>query len=54
MTEKELINQLKGLKEIKPRKEWALLLKSQIFEGAQPASAESLSMARKLENWKIN
>ena len=53
MTEKELINQLKGLKEIKPRKEWALLLKSQIFEGAQPASAESLSMARKLENWKI-
>jgi len=31
MTEKELINQLKGLKEIKPRKEWALLLKSEIL-----------------------
>jgi hypothetical protein len=31
MTEKELIKQLKGLKEIKPRKEWALLLKSEIL-----------------------
>jgi hypothetical protein len=31
MTEKELIKQLKTLKEIKPRKEWALLLKSEIL-----------------------
>ncbi|MCX6718106.1 MAG: hypothetical protein NTY81_00680 [Candidatus Staskawiczbacteria bacterium] len=30
-TEKQLINSLKQLKEIKPRKEWAVLLKSQIL-----------------------
>ena len=31
MNEKEIIKSLKGLKEIKPRKEWALLLKSEIL-----------------------
>ena len=32
MIEKELIKNLKALNEIKPRKEWALLLKSQILD----------------------
>ena len=31
MREKDLIKQLKGLKEIKPRKDWVLLTKSQIL-----------------------
>ena len=31
MTEKQLISQLKGLKEIKPRQEWAFSLKSEIL-----------------------
>lgn len=31
ITEKQLINRIKGLKEIKPREEWAILLKSQIL-----------------------
>jgi hypothetical protein len=32
ITQKQLIDQIKALKEIKPRKEWAVLLKSQILE----------------------
>jgi hypothetical protein len=32
ITQKQLIGQIKQLKEIKPRKEWAVLLKSQILE----------------------
>ena len=35
VTQKQLIEQIKGLKEIKPRKEWALLLKSQILTNKQ-------------------
>lgn len=35
ITEKQLIDSLKQLKEIKPRKEWALLLKSQILTEKQ-------------------
>ena len=46
MNEKKLINTIKGLKEIKPRKEWAILLKSEILNAdlttqniaARPAS----------------
>jgi len=35
MNQKELINSIKQLKEIKPRKEWAVLLKSQILAEKQ-------------------
>lgn len=35
ITQKQLIEQIKQLKEIKPRKEWAILLKSQILIGKQ-------------------
>jgi hypothetical protein len=45
ITEKQLIESLKQLKEIKPRKEWAVLLKSQILEERQ---AET-----KIVNWEI-
>jgi TolA-binding protein len=37
MTEKELIKKIRGLREIKPRKEWVFLTKSQIF-GQKPVS----------------
>ena len=40
ITEKQLIDSLKQLKEIKPRKEWALLLKSQILAEKQVTVAE--------------
>ncbi|MCX6722529.1 MAG: hypothetical protein NT094_00480 [Candidatus Staskawiczbacteria bacterium] len=40
ITEKQLIEQIKTLKEIQPRKEWAVLLKSQILT-EKPAFAES-------------
>lgn len=33
MTEKELISQLQGLKQIKPRQDWVVLIKKQILEG---------------------
>lgn len=36
MTEKELINQIKELKQIKPQKDWAVLLKAQILEKEKP------------------
>jgi len=34
MTEKDLINKLKGLKQIKPRQEWVSLAKSEIFNNS--------------------
>src|SRR3989339_1146946 len=40
LTEKKLIEQIKGLKIIKPRQEWASLLKSQIL--AKPAKTVSI------------
>ncbi len=50
MTEKQLIQQIKGLKEIKPRQEWAVLLKSEIFAEKQEAVKIP---AQKAANWKI-
>ena len=44
MTEKELIQNLKSLRKIKPRQEWVVLTKSQIF--AEPSE-------KKIENWGI-
>lgn len=38
MTQKELINQIKQLKDIKPRQEWVVLAKSEIFEGQAPVN----------------
>jgi len=42
LTNEKLIGQIKELKEIKPRKEWAVLLKSQILaeKGAEPITAK--------------
>ena len=46
ITEKQLIESLSQLKEIKPRKEWAVLLKSQILteEKTTPVVAKSVGM----------
>jgi hypothetical protein len=44
ITEKQLIESLSQLKEIKPRKEWAVLLKSQIL--AEPASVKDFGVAK--------
>lgn len=43
ITQKQLIEQLRMLKEIKPRQEWASLLKSQIL-AEKPAFAESFGL----------
>lgn len=51
MTEKELIKQLKGLKEIKPRKEWALLLKSEILNAEYAEQKIAVKPATKA--WSI-
>lgn len=47
MTQKELINQLKLLKEIKPRKEWAVLLKSTLLENKVPSRMTGTISAQK-------
>jgi len=51
MTEKELIKQLKTLKEIKPRKEWALLLKSEILNAEYAEQKIAVKPASKA--WSI-
>jgi len=51
MTEKELIKQLKTLKEIKPRKEWALLLKSEILNAKYAEQKIAVKPATKA--WSI-
>ena len=45
MTEEKLIETIKQLKEIKPRKEWAVLLKSQILAEKQVASVKAQSVS---------
>lgn len=47
ISQKQLIESLSQLKEIKPRKEWAVLLKSQILaeQKIEPIRAESVSFA---------
>ena len=49
MQETKLINKLKELQQIKPRKEWVILAKNQILAEPKPAFAESFS-ARKKES----
>jgi hypothetical protein len=51
ITEAQLISQLKELKEIKPRKEWAILLKSQILSENQTETVKI--PAQKVGNWEI-
>ena len=56
ITEKQLIESLKNLKEIKPRKEWAVLLKSQIFlsaEASAKAEATPATFATVISNFKF-
>lgn len=47
MQEKQLINKLKELQQIKPRKEWVVLVKNQILAEPKPAFAESFGVANK-------
>lgn len=47
MEETKLINKLKELQQIKPRKEWVFLVKNQILADAKPAFAESFGEAKK-------
>jgi len=51
ITEKQLIKSLQQLKDIKPRKEWALLLKSQILN-AEYAEQRAISKPAK-KTWSI-
>jgi hypothetical protein len=44
ITQKQLIEQVRTLKEIKPRKEWAVLLKSQILSERKDAVIEAKSV----------
>jgi len=46
ITQKQLIEQIRELKEIKPRKEWAVLLKSQILaeKGTEPITAQQIGV----------
>jgi len=45
ITEKQLISQLKQLKEIKPNKEWAVLLKSKIITEQKPVVIKAQSIS---------
>lgn len=47
LTQKQLIDQIKTLKEVKPRKEWAVLLKSQILESAAEKETIRVSVPAK-------
>jgi len=49
ITEKQLIDQLRTLKDIKPRQEWAVLLKSQILSESKPEEV----FVQKVGNWEI-
>ena len=56
ITQKQLIESLKQLKEIKPRKEWAVLLKSQILTGEQTRAvvpAQKVSIFDVISNFKF-
>lgn len=51
MTEKDLILQLKELKEIRPRKDWVILAKSQILG---PAFAEAMAGKQEERKWDLS
>jgi len=53
MEETNLINKLKELQQIKPRKEWVILAKNQLFADAKPAFAESFGVAKKQNIFEI-
>ncbi len=47
MNEKQLIEAIKKLNEIKPRKEWVVFTKSQIFEGSAKTAVKRKKIAKK-------
>lgn len=51
MTDKDLIKQLKGLKEIKPGKDWVLLTKRRIFE--QESAEKTRPLHFPIFQWKL-
>ena len=55
ITQKQLIESLKQLKEIKPRAEWAVLLKSQIVAEKEtaPVQARSVGLKNIISNFKF-
>jgi hypothetical protein len=53
ITEKQLISQLQILKEIKPRKEWASLLKSQLLAEPEKNKLGNWEIGKLIENWKL-
>ena len=56
LTQKLLIEQVKTLKEIKPRQEWASLLKSQILSETKVETkivAQKVSIWNSIKNWKL-
>ncbi len=53
MKEKQLIEAIKGLNEIKPRKEWAYLLKSQLFTEPAEKKIVNWEIEKFIENWKL-
>ena len=50
MQEKQLINKLKELQQIKPRKDWVLLVKNQILADEKPAFTKGFSEAKQAFN----
>lgn len=53
MTEKDLIRQLQGLKEIKPNQQWASLLKSQLFAEPVKEKIGNWEIGKFIGNWKL-
>jgi hypothetical protein len=53
MNQQQLINSIKELKEIKPRKEWAVLLKSQILQEPAKNKIGNWEIGRLVENCKL-
>jgi len=57
LTEKQLIGALRELREIKPRKEWVSLIKSQILEPAKSLTEKEADFAKQnipLRTWSIS
>ena len=53
ITEKQLISAIKELKEIKPRKEWAVLFKSTLLDNRVSNRISGQIPAQKIGNWEI-
>ena len=53
ITEKQLIEAVKAMKEIKPNKEWASLLKSQILAEKQEVVSQKANFVDFISNFKF-